>query len=276
MYFNDIKYNGDEIMAVNITMIIAVARRCKGTAVIASCLTLASLVMVEEANAAIALDRTRVIFNGAEKSLSLNITNQNKQLPYLAQAWIEDDNGRKIDGPLIVLPPLQRVEPGAKSQIKVQADQSINLLAQDRESLYYFNVREIPPKSNKPNTLQIALQTRIKLFYRPAAIAISSAEQSNPYQSKLTLTRQGDSYIAHNPTPYYVTVANIATGVNMNPVKGFTPMMIPPKSSALLGKDVSRLGSKPVMTYINDYGGRPKLVFSCSTDNCIVERVDAG
>ncbi len=31
-------------------------------------------------------------------------------------------------------------------------------LPQDRETVYYFNLREIPPKSNKPNTLQIALQ----------------------------------------------------------------------------------------------------------------------
>ncbi|WP_223346554.1 fimbria/pilus periplasmic chaperone, partial [Escherichia coli] len=40
----------------------------------------------------------------------------------------------------------------------------------DRESLFYYNVREIPPKSGKANTLQIALQTRIKLFWRPKAL----------------------------------------------------------------------------------------------------------
>ncbi|MGT9169473.1 fimbria/pilus periplasmic chaperone, partial [Escherichia coli] len=39
-----------------------------------------------------------------------------------------------------------------------------------RESLFYYNVREIPPKSGKANTLQIALQTRIKLFWRPKAL----------------------------------------------------------------------------------------------------------
>ena len=40
--------------------------------------------------AAVSLDRTRVIFPGGEKSVGLGISNQNAQLPYLAQAWIEN------------------------------------------------------------------------------------------------------------------------------------------------------------------------------------------
>ncbi|WP_153070434.1 fimbria/pilus periplasmic chaperone, partial [Escherichia coli] len=83
---------------------------------------------------------------------------------------LEDEQGNKIQSPLVVLPPVQRIEPGKPSQIKIQALPAAKQLPQDRETLYYFNLREIPPKSNKPNTLQIALQTRIKLFYRPAAI----------------------------------------------------------------------------------------------------------
>ncbi len=67
------------------------------------------------AHAAIALDRTRVIFDGDLKTVSLNISNQNKQLPYLAQGWIEDDRGNKIQSPFTVLPPVQRVEPGKPS-----------------------------------------------------------------------------------------------------------------------------------------------------------------
>ncbi len=129
-------------------------------------------IVAQQAQAAIALDRTRVIFDGSQKAVSLNVSNQNKQLPYLAQGWIEDEQGNKIQSPLTVLPPVQRIEPGKPSQVKIQALPATKLLKQDRETIYYFNLREIPPKSTKPNTLQIALQTRIKLFYRPAAIAI--------------------------------------------------------------------------------------------------------
>ncbi|MDN8683057.1 fimbria/pilus periplasmic chaperone, partial [Staphylococcus aureus] len=79
------------------------------------------------------------------------------------QGWMEDVNGQKVESPLIVLPPIQRIEPGDKSQIKIQALPDIAKLPQDRESVFYFNLREIPPRSDKPNVLQIALQTRIKL-----------------------------------------------------------------------------------------------------------------
>lgn len=50
---------------------------------------------VQQAQAAIALDRTRVVFNGGDRSASLGISNENKQLPYLAQGWIEDAQGKK-------------------------------------------------------------------------------------------------------------------------------------------------------------------------------------
>ena len=158
--------------------------------------------------AAIALDRTRVVFDGGLQSVSLSVSNQNKQLPYLAQGWLEDEQGNKIQSPLTVLPPVQRIEPGKPSR-KDSGVAGGQTAARDRETLYYFNLREIPPKSNKPNSLQIALQTRIKLFYRPAAIA--PERNTAPWQEQLTLTKQGDRYIVNNPTPYYVTIIDVAS-----------------------------------------------------------------
>ena len=48
---------------------------------------------LSSAQAAVALDRTRAIITGDEKSISLNISNENKQLPYLAQGWVENEKG---------------------------------------------------------------------------------------------------------------------------------------------------------------------------------------
>ncbi|EIT7186892.1 MAG: fimbria/pilus periplasmic chaperone [Serratia marcescens] len=229
--------------------------------------------LAQSAMAAISLDRTRIVFNGAEKSQSLTVGNQNKQLPYLAQGWIEDEQGNKIQSPLTVLPPVQRIEAGGQSQIKIQALPAANLLAQDRESLFYFNLREIPPKSDKPNTLQIALQTRIKLFYRPASIVPTQAQMAAPWQEKLTLTKQGDSYQVNNPTPYYITLVDAGNKAGVEGIKGFEPVMVPPKGQAPLGVRTSMLGSNPVLTYINDYGGRPQLKFNCSGTQCTASPV---
>ncbi|MGP3129000.1 fimbria/pilus periplasmic chaperone [Serratia marcescens] len=225
-------------------------------------------VLAPTAQAAIALDRTRVIFDGGVQSVSLSVSNQNKQLPYLAQGWLEDEQGNKIQSPLTVLPPVQRIEPGKPSQVKIQALPAAKMLPQDRETLYYFNLREIPPKSNKPNSLQIALQTRIKLFYRPAAIA--PERNAAPWQEQLTLSKQGDKYVVNNPTPYYVTLVDAASRKGVEGAKGFEPLMVPPKGSLPLTVSAGSVGNSPVLTYINDYGGRPQLSFNCADAVCKV------
>ncbi len=45
-------------------------------------------------------------------------------------------------------------------------------LPEDRESVYYVNVKAIPPApaEESANTLQLAIKTRMKLFYRPAGL----------------------------------------------------------------------------------------------------------
>ncbi|WP_161495997.1 fimbrial biogenesis chaperone, partial [Enterobacter asburiae] len=100
---------------------------------------LALALVAQQVNAAIALDRTRVIYSGNQKSMSVTVTNQNKSLPYLAQSWIEDSNGNKTETPFMALPPVQRVEPGAKGQVKIQGNNA-QALPQDRESLFYLAI----------------------------------------------------------------------------------------------------------------------------------------
>ncbi len=229
-----------------------------------------SIIGVSPVQAAIALDRTRAIITENDKSISLNISNENKQLPYLAQGWIENEKGEKISEPFTVLPPVQRLEPSAKSQVKIQSLPGTAVLPQDRESVFYFNLREIPPKSDKPNTLQLALQTRIKLFYHPKTIIPTREQMNTPWQEKLTLTRKDNQYTVTNPTPYYVTIVDAAPSTEGKTVDGFEPIMIAPKSSQTMSGAADALGNKPVLTYINDYGGRPVLSFQCQSQSCYV------
>lgn len=215
----------------------------------------------QASHAAIGLDRTRAIFDGNEKSISLNIRNDNTRLPYLAQAWLEDLKGNRINTPLMAVPPVQRVEPGAKSQIRVSSLPDVAKLPQDRESVFYFNVREIPPRSEKPNVMQVALQTKIKLFYRPKAITPSP---NDVWQEKLVLTKTTNGYKIENPTPFYITVIGLS-GSKLSVDKKFKTTMIEPKSSMAV---TSGHYDSPYLTYINDYGGRPALKFTCQGSVC--------
>ena len=44
--------------------------------------------------------------------------------------------------------------------------------------------------------------------------------------------------------------------------------MVAPKGKETLNLGASALGEAPVLTYVNDYGGRPQLQFSCSGTEC--------
>ncbi len=214
------------------------------------------------ADAAIALDRTRVIYPGNVKSLSLTLSNDNMHSPYLAQSWLEDGEGNKTNLPLLVSPALQRIEPGHKSLIRINDVNTKTNLPQDRESVFWLNVKEIPPKSERQNVMQIALQTRIKMFYRPAAIL---PQKFSRWDNQLVLTRVNKGYQVDNPTPYFITIIAIR-GSETDPVtEGFKSVMIAPKSSLHINSEHYKT---PQVTTINDFGGKPTLAFHCTGDIC--------
>jgi P pilus assembly chaperone PapD len=199
--------------------------------------------------------------------MSLTVRNNNTTLPYLAQAWLEDANGKKITGPFTILPPVQRLEPGMESLFKVQALPTVAQLPQDKESLFYFNMREIPPRSDKPNTLQLALQTRIKFFYRPQSLLVEPGTNQALWQKKVILNKQGADGLLRNPTPYYISIVEAL--VNQKPLNGFEPVMLPPNGQANVPQ---ASGSRVSFVYVDDYGGRQTLNYRCTTE-CKLEIV---
>ncbi|QBC44670.1 fimbria/pilus periplasmic chaperone [Iodobacter fluviatilis] len=222
---------------------------------------------------AITMDRTRVIISESQQSVSVGVSNNNKTFPYLAQAWIEAEDGKKISEPLVVVPPIQRVEANGKSQVKVVALPSLKALPQDRESVYYFNLREVPPRSDKPNVLQIALQTKVKLFYRPKSIEMESSSIQE-LMKEVTLVQEGDFYKLINPTPFHITVIDLKKLGTKKNSKDFLSVMVAPKSDKILsGVTVKNVGISPALTFINDYGGRPQLYFNCENGICKVSEL---
>ena len=100
-------------------------------------------------NAALQPDRTRIVFNANDKATSLRIENRSDKLPYLAYSWLENEKGEKSDALLVALPPIQRLEPKATTQVRVVKQASTTQLPGDRETLFFYNMREIPPAPEK-------------------------------------------------------------------------------------------------------------------------------
>lgn len=174
--------------------------------------TLATLLVAATvARAEVMISGTRVIYNEKQREGVVKVSNTGN-MPVLLQAWIDNGNANArpdtIKVPFSVTPPVIRLDP--------KRDQTIRLfrtgsgLATDRETLFWFNLLEIPPKPTKSatgedNKLQLAFRTRIKMFYRPAELVMPS-EQAMKH---LTFSKKGNQLVIKNASPYYITFRKI-------------------------------------------------------------------
>lgn len=85
------------------------------------------------------------------ETVAITLNNDDKTTPFLAQSWVTDADGVRTDA-LIALPPLQRIDAGQKSQVRITQVRGLtDKLPQDRETLFWFNVRGVP-RSQKTTT----------------------------------------------------------------------------------------------------------------------------
>ncbi len=150
----------------------------------------------------VALSSTRIIYDGSKKEASLTVNNKSTTNEFLIQSWIDDVNGNKKT-PFIITPPLFKLGPTKNNVLRIV--NTSGALPQDRESVYWVNVKSIPATSEDAegkNVLQIAVRTRLKLFYRPAGLKGSSMEG----WSKLQFSRTGPNQIkVDNPSAFNLT-----------------------------------------------------------------------
>lgn len=76
--------------------------------------------------------------------------------------------------------------PTRKASLRIMFLGKTNLPT-DRETLYWMNVKAIPPtdeKNTQKNTLQLALQNKIKLFYRPENLPVQPGKARNMLRFK--------------------------------------------------------------------------------------------
>ncbi|EQA6242278.1 fimbrial biogenesis chaperone [Enterobacter ludwigii] len=213
-------------------------------------LALLSILTTHQAFAGgVTLGTTRVIYPSNSKQAELTVINTDPQNKFLVQSWIEDEHGHK-NKDFIVTPPLYVLEANKENVLRVVY--TGHNLPQDRESMFWANVKVIPPLNDEnktANTMQIAIQNRIKLFYRPQSI-INYDEHEH---EKLQFTRQNNKLEVRNPTPYYLTLVNIKS----NQRELASSLVVAPFSSSYLISNVS--GSVSYQT-INDFGAQTSRV----------------
>ncbi|MEK1910933.1 MAG: fimbria/pilus periplasmic chaperone, partial [Pseudomonas chlororaphis] len=132
-------------------------------------------------------------------------------------------------------------------------------LPTDKESVYWLNVREVPQKPRKENTLQIAVQQRLKLFYRPAGLPGKVTEAPQQLKWRL-LAKDGKPYLeVTNPSAFHLSFAAITLRMGNKSFTAPIDMIAPATTSrveiAELPNGVQAENLKVEFEVIGDFGG---------------------
>lgn len=211
---------------------------------------------ITSAQAALALNNTRLVFHSDKRNTTVVVRNPSTQT-YAVQTWINtsaDDNTTAV--PFLPAPQLFKLPPG-KEQL-VQINGLPRTLPDDRESLFFLNVQEIPEASDAPgNTLNIAMRTRIKMFYRPQQLKDSSTSQLKSLKFSL-IEKNGKPYLrVDNPSPFHVTFIRLNVhGPGQQHKLRNTAMVAPFAAQDYPVDGITRTaGLRAEFSVINDYGG---------------------
>ncbi len=215
------------------------------------------------ANAAfsgVIINSTRVIYPEGKNEVNVRIESKN-DYPTLVQSWIDsgkkEENVNKIKVPFVLLPPVARIEPFQGQTLRINYTGEDATLPADRESVFWLNVLEIPPKASeaKGNALQMAIRSRIKLFYRPQAIQPLSASEAAEKLSWRLIKESGKTLVeAENSTPFHISLSSITASANGKSVDENGRMIAPFSKETFTFSGAKLLPNKISYTYINDFG----------------------
>lgn len=211
----------------------------------AALLVFAALGVVKHAEAGVALGATRVIYPSDQKQVTLGVSNNDAQSTFLIQSWIDNAAGTK-ENRFVITPPLFVMQGKKENSLRI-IDGANQSLPKDRETLFWVNVKAIPSmkkQQESQNTLQFAIISRIKLFYRP--VGLSMPPEDAP--KHLRFHKEGSNLELINPTPYFLTITSLKAGA-----KALSNVMVPPMGNASVPMNG---GSENDITYqtINDFG----------------------
>ncbi|HIF9114921.1 TPA: fimbrial chaperone [Photobacterium damselae] len=216
------------------------------------------LILSHQAMAAFVLTGTRFIYDEGARNIPVIVDNE-ADTAYGGQVWIDNTEQPADNVYMVPAPSFFRVDAQDTQVVRLM---NVNPnLPKDRESLFWLNVMEVPPKpKGDGNQLAFAMNTKVKLIYRPNAI--KSARQGA--EKAVKLERMANRVLIKNPTPYYFAISTIQhngkpikiTGNLVNQLGTFKPFSEVDVTSM-------NLPSSGTLTFeaLNDWGGAVRYTF---------------
>lgn len=216
--------------------------------------------------ASVTIMGSRIIYASTASSVDVQLKNSDN-FPYVVQTWFDDGdvNARPQESsavPFIATPPLFRIQPKAGQVVRIVFSKT-KTLPEDRESVYWFNALQFPPANvggdRQQNKMLVVLRTRIKLFYRPAALGVPGDLAKKLQVRAVSDAKNGAGVEITNPNPWFASVSNLSASVN-GVSHSLTADMVAPFSSQTFwfnGKARVPQGNGSVkVTLVNDQGAR--------------------
>ena len=201
------------------------------------------------AQASVVVGGTRVIFDGTQKAATVSVQNKDN-VTNIVQSWIAVvDEASPAKDSFITTPPLFRLKAGEQGFVRIL--RSGKPLPEERESMFWLNIKGIPAMDSAPdkNMVQFAINSRIKLIFRPAALKNAIPEK---FAEKLQWSAEGRDIKVKNPSPLYMNCSDITVNGKSVPeawfVAPFSTIKIPVANTSSPGK------KKITWSVINDYG----------------------
>lgn len=209
------------------------------------------------AQAGVVIGGTRIIYPSDQAEVQVTLKNKDDAKRYLVHSWVSNIDDSKA--PFVITPPIYKLDENRQTLLHVVYTGDKTHLPQDRESLFMANIKSVssvPEELRDKNTLQFAIKTKIKLFYRPTTLSDTAAKTA--WQS-LQFSRRNNQLTIKNPTPFYVTLGQLKVAQKeVKPLgKQDTPsalsMMIAPYGEQVFALPTAAQGSV-MWTAINDFG----------------------
>ncbi len=227
-----------------------------------------TIYLLSIALAHVSVDAQRIVFDRSKAtSKSVVIRNHDTVKPYLAQIWIEDELDNRVDFPIVALPFLQRIEAKGSHQVRISSIGDESSLAKDRETLFYFNLLGVPPKTDvdAEAMVQMFFQYHIKLFYRP--VGLQTYQRDNGWINDAIIKQNNQQLIIENPTPYYLSIGGYVSGWGEKDASKLTTteeLLVKPYSTENMAV---ALGKKFTILYTTDIGKKTLREYSCDGSN---------
>ncbi|MEI7515970.1 MAG: molecular chaperone [Betaproteobacteria bacterium] len=163
------------------------------------------------------IERTRVVYPEGRRDVQISLSNTSTGSVAFVQLWLDDGTDspdiESMAVPFLLSPPTARVPANGRQTVRLAFTGEPQKA--DQESLFYFNMLELPPRYTGPDDesrMTFARRTRIKVFFRPKGLKGDLLQAMKQLQCAPINTAGSWALECYNPSPFHLSFFSFGLG----------------------------------------------------------------